>query len=58
MLPKMDESAGAALYKIPFRLNASPSIRWTRYLIHFWNNPIRYTIMHHPGTAFVRADCI
>ncbi|MBC1473283.1 hypothetical protein HB852_01450 [Listeria grandensis] len=57
-LPKMDGSAGSALYKIPFRLNASPPSRWARYLIHFWDNPTRYTTMHRPGIASVRADCI
>lgn len=55
-VPKMDGTAGSALYSIPFKLNRYPSNRWKDVFINTWNNPPRFTTMHRPGIARVSGD--
>lgn len=51
--PKMDGTQGNALYKVPFRLNRTPSSIWSEIFINTWNRPPRFTPMHRPGIARV-----
>lgn len=57
-VPKMDGTPGSALYKIPFKLNKSPSSIWNKLFVNNWNSPPRYTSMHRPKIASVRGDRI
>lgn len=56
--PKMDGTSGSALYKIPFKLNKTPSELWKRIFIKTWNSPPNFTLMHRPGIASVVGDNI
>jgi len=51
--PRMDGTPGSALYKVPFRLNRTPSSIWSEIFIQTWNRPPRFTSMHRPGIAGV-----
>lgn len=55
-VPKMDGSRGSALYKIPFRLNRTPSPLWKELFVRNWNSPPRFTTMHRSGIASVEGD--
>ena len=57
-LPKMDGSAGSALYKIPFRLSKTPSVFWSQAFVAFWDKPAKFTTMHRPHIARVVGDKI
>lgn len=57
-VPKMDGTAGSALYKVPFRLSRTPSALWRKLFINTWNHPPRFTTMHRPGIASVYGDKI
>lgn len=56
--PKMDGTAGSALYKIPFRLSSRPERRWKEFFIKHWNNPSKCTLMHRPKIASVSGNYI
>lgn len=49
--PKMDGTPGSALYKVPFRLNRTPSSIWSEIFILTWNRPPKFTTMHRPRIA-------
>lgn len=57
-VPRMDGTAGSALYKIPFRLNRKPSEIWTQLFLRAWSSPPEFTTMHRPGIAEVIGDKI
>ena len=54
--PRMDGTAGSALYRVPFNLSHIPPREWTELFLHFWDRPPRYTTMHRPGIASVVGD--
>ncbi len=56
--PKLDGTAGSALYRIPFRLSRQPSPEWSKLFVHTWDMPPRATSMHRPRIARVTADKI
>lgn len=56
--PKNDGTPGSALYRVPFRLSASPSREWAQTFINNWNHPPTYTSMHRPGIARVTGNKI
>lgn len=56
--PLNDGSQGSALYRVPFKLNATPSSVWNYFFIETWNSPPRFTSMHRPGIASVDGDRI
>lgn len=56
--PRIDATPGSSLYKIPFRLNRTPSSTWSEIFIRTWNHPPRYTSMHRPGIARLSGDKI
>lgn len=56
--PRGDGSRGSALYRIPFKLSASPSSDWARAFVATWARPPRWTSMHRPGIADVLGDKI
>lgn len=55
-VPIMDGTIGAALYKIPFRLNRVPSQLWKRLFIRNWNTPSSFSTMHRSGISQVVGD--
>lgn len=57
-MPKLDGTAGSALYQVPFRLSRRPDGDWVRFFIEAWNHPSRFTTMHRPGTADVEGDIV
>lgn len=57
-VPRMDGTAGSALYKIPFRLNRKPSELWNQLFLRAWSSPPEFTTMHRPGIAEVIGDKI
>lgn len=57
-VPRMDGTAGSALYKIPFRLNRKPSEIWNQLFLRAWSSPPEFTTMHRPGIAEVIGDKI
>ncbi|EMC03823.1 toll/interleukin-1 receptor domain-containing protein [Streptococcus mutans] len=57
-VPKMDGTVGSALYKIPFRLNRSPSSLWSELFLKAWASPPRWTTMHRFDIASVLSDKI
>ena len=57
-VPRMDGTAGSALYKIPFRLNRTPSELWNQLFLRAWASPSECTTMHRPGIAEVIGDKI
>lgn len=57
-IPKMDGSAGSALYKIPFQLSKTPSSLWTKLFLQNWDSPPSFTTMHRPSIASVYSDKI
>ena len=56
--PSNDGSAGSGLYAVPIRLSRRPSAREAELLIHHWDHPSSYTLMHRPGTATVSGESI
>jgi hypothetical protein len=56
--PRMDGTAGSALYRVPFRLSRSPDWEWAELFIESWNHPPSYTSMHRPGIARVEGDTV
>lgn len=56
--PRIDGTAGSALYTVPFQLNKQPSDLWGELFINKWNSPPRYTSMHRPRIASVSGDAI
>ncbi len=54
--PRNDGTQGSALYKVPFRLSATPPRIWSEIFVDAWNHPSSYTTMHRPGIASVYAD--
>jgi hypothetical protein len=56
--PRNDGTAGSGLYKVPLRLNRTPSITWMRLLPAVWDHPPEFTTMHRPGIASVSGDRI
>lgn len=51
--PRMDNTPGSALYKVPFLLNRIPSSIWSEIFIRTWNSPPSFTTMHRPNIARV-----
>ena len=56
--PRMDGTAGSALYRVPFKLSRRPDGEWADLLVNNWNHPSSYTSMHRPGIASVIGDTI
>jgi TIR domain-containing protein len=56
--PRMDGTAGSALYRVPFKLSRRPDYEWANLLVENWNHPSIYTSMHRPGIASVVGDTI
>lgn len=56
--PRMDGTAGSALYCVPFKLSRRPDQEWADLLVNNWNHPPSYTSMHRPGIADVIGDTI
>lgn len=56
--PRNDGTRGSGLYKVPLRLNRTPSARWARIFPPAWDHPQQYTTMHRPGIASVSGDRI
>lgn len=56
--PRNDGTAGSGLYKVPLRLNRTPSITWMRLMPAVWDHPPEFTTMHRPGIASVSGDRI
>lgn len=56
--PRMDGTAGSALYRVPFKLSRRPDQKWAGLLVNNWNHPSSYTSMHRPGIASVIGDTI
>lgn len=56
--PRMDGTAGSALYEVPFRLSRRPSYEWAEMFIEAWNHPSQFTSMHRPGIADVEGDIV
>lgn len=54
--PKMDDTRGSALYKIPFQLSRKPSKVWIDVFIQTWNYPPHFTTMHRPRIAMIDED--
>lgn len=54
--PRKDGTRGSALYVVPFRLSARPSVVWSKTFIEAWNHPQSFTTMHRPGIASVQGD--
>ena len=57
-VPRMDETRGSALYKIPFRLSRKPSNTWINFFLKAWDMPPRFTTMHRPKIAYVTGNKI
>lgn len=57
-VPRMDGTAGSALYKIPFRLNRTPSELWNQLFLRAWASPSECTTMHRRRIAEVIGDKI
>ncbi len=56
--PRNDGTRGSGLYKVPLRLNRTPSARWARIFPPVWDHPPQFTTMHRPGIASVSGDRI
>ncbi|NOS81114.1 MAG: toll/interleukin-1 receptor domain-containing protein [Nitrospira sp.] len=56
--PRMDGTAGSALYGVPFRLSRRPPSGWDDLFVQSWNHPPQFTSMHRPGIASVAGDVI
>jgi len=56
--PRNDGTAGSGLYKVPLRLNRTPSSRWAHLFPSAWDHPPQFTTMHRPGIASVSGDRI
>jgi hypothetical protein len=56
--PRLDETHGSALYRVPFRLSRAPSSLWRQLFLRAWEFPPRFTTMHRPGIASVSGDKI
>jgi hypothetical protein len=56
--PKMDGTAGSALYTVPFQLSRRPSAEWAEAFIHTWKHPPQWSTMHRPRIASVSGDRI
>ncbi|MGX5672382.1 toll/interleukin-1 receptor domain-containing protein [Thermomonas fusca] len=56
--PRMDGTAGSALYRVPFKLSRRPDREWADLLVNNWNHPSSFTSMHRPGIASVVGDTI
>lgn len=54
--PRLDGTAGSALYRVPFRLSRRPSPAWARLFESTWDHPPRWTTMHRPGILSVQGD--
>lgn len=56
--PRMDGTAGSALYRVPFKLSRRPDQEWADLLVNNWNSPSSYTSMHRLGIASVIEDTV
>ncbi len=56
--PRMDGTAGSALYRVPFKLSRRPDRECADLLVKNWNRPSSYSLMHRPGIASVVGDTI
>jgi len=56
--PRMDDTPGSALYRVPFRLSRTPSRIWAELFVHEWDHPMQFTSMHRFGAARVSGDKI
>jgi hypothetical protein len=56
--PRMDGTAGSALYRVPFRLSRRPDGEWAELFVENWNHPQSFTSMHRPGIANVIGDTV
>jgi hypothetical protein len=54
--PRLDGTAGSALYRVPFRLSRRPSLAWARLFESTWDHPPRQTLMHRSGILSVQGD--
>jgi hypothetical protein len=52
-LPRMDGTAGSALYKVPLKLSRTPPHEWSQYFVQAFDHPSEWTSMHRPGIASV-----
>jgi hypothetical protein len=56
--PRMDESRGSALYRVPLLLNRVPETFWASQFVETWNRPPTSSLMHRPGIASIQGDRI
>ena len=54
--PRNDGTPGSGLSSAPIRLNRTPTAREAQLLVHHWDHPSSYTMMHRPGIAEVSGD--
>ncbi len=56
--PRNDGSRGSALYRVPIKLNRTPTSDEARLLIQAWDSPSQFSMMHRAGIATVSGDTI
>ena len=56
--PRNDGTRGSALYRVPLRLNRTPSPTWAQAFVAVWDHPPQFSTMHRPGIASVSGDRI
>jgi len=54
--PRWDDTAGSALYTVPFQFSRCPSPEWARHFIQTWNIPPSFSTMHRPQIAHIEGD--
>src|SRR6266540_400361 len=57
-LPRMDGTAGSALYRVPLKLSRTPPEEWSQFLLQAFDQPSEWTSMHRPGIAAVSGNRI
>lgn len=55
-MPRNDGSRGSALYRVPIKLNRTPTPAEARMLVEVWDRPPSFSTMHRPGIAAVTGD--
>ena len=56
--PRLDGTAGSALYMVPITLDVTPDQTWGELFVRHWDSPARWTSMHRPGIASVSGSRI
>lgn len=54
--PRNDGTRGSALYAVPLELSRKPGSDWADLFVKTWDRPPRFTSMHRPVIAQVRAS--